>query len=111
MYGKITVGFGTLEQKELEIVDFVKAEFKNNRIVSVSQIEDNSFLLAVENIQSTGRNPQSTMWLSEESLIGLLSTAMLYFEIKGQDLKELLARSVSGNNVNYTISDNLDVKE
>jgi len=49
MYGKITIGYGTSEQKELQIIDFVQAHFKDNRVITISQIEDGSFVSAVEN--------------------------------------------------------------
>ena len=107
MYGKITVGYGTIEQKELEIVDFVQAHFKDNRVISISQIEDGSLVGVVENPPSTGRNTQSTILLSKESLIGLISTAMIYFDIKGEDLDSLLQQSVSDNKIDYNCSDNL----
>ena len=107
MYGKITVGYGTSEQRELEIIDFVQANFKDNRVVSISQIEDGSLIGAVENPPSSGRCPQTSIWLSKESFIGLISTAMIYFNIKGEDMQKLLEESIKGNEVNYSFSDNL----
>ena len=109
MYGKITVGYRTSEQKELQVIDFLQAKFKDNRVISISQIEDGTFIGAVENPPSTGRNTQATIWLSKESLIGLLSTAMLYFNIKGEDLHSLLEQSVSSEDIDYSFSDNLKV--
>ncbi len=108
MYGKITVGVGTNEQRELQIVDFVQAHFKDNRIISVSQIEDGTLVGVVENPPSTGRNTQASIWLSKESFIGLLSTAMLYFNVKGEDIQKLLEESIQGNEVDYSFSDNLN---
>lgn len=108
MYGKITVGVGTNGQRELQVVDFVQAHFKDNRIISVSQIEDGTFVGVVENPPSTGRNPQASIWLSKESFIGLLSTAMLYFNVKGEDMQKLLEESIQGNEVDYSFSDNLN---
>lgn len=107
MYGKITVGVGTNQRRELEVVDFIQARFKNNRIISISQIEDGSFVGAVENPPSSGRNTQSTIWLSKESFIGLLSTAMLYFNLKGEDMQKLLEESAEGEKIDYSFSDNL----
>lgn len=107
MYGKITVGIGTKDQRELEIVDYVQAHFKDNRIISVSQIEDGSFVGTVENPPSTGRNTQSSIWLSRESFIRLLSTAMLYFNVKGEDMQKLLEESIENNEIDYTFSNNL----
>jgi len=62
----------------------------------------------VENPPSTGRNTQASIWLSKESFIGLLSTAMLYFNIKGEDIQKLLEESIQGNEVDYSFSDNLN---
>lgn len=105
--GKITVGYGTAEQRELEIVDFVQAEFKDHRLISISQIEDGSLVAVVENPASSGRNTQATIWLSKESFVGMLSTAFLYFSAKGEDLGELMKSVVESEDISYTYSDNL----
>lgn len=106
--GKITVGVGTPERRELEIVDFVQAEYKDHRLISISQIEDGSLVAVVENPASTGRNTQATIWLSKESFVGMLSTAFLYFSAKGEDLGELMKSVVEREDINYTFSDNLE---
>ena len=105
--GKITVGYGTAEQRELEIVDFVQAEFKDHRLISISQIEDGSLVAVVENPVSSGRNTQATIWLSKESFVGMLSAAFLYFSAKGEDLGELMKSVIESEYINYTYSDNL----
>jgi len=105
--GKIIVGYGTAEQRELEIVDFVQAEYKDHRLISISQIEDGSFAAVVENPQSSGRNTQTTIWLSKESFLGMLSTAFLYFSAKGEDLGELMKDVVEKDDIQYSHSDNL----
>jgi hypothetical protein len=38
--GKVTVGFRTSQQKEIEIVDFLQAKFKDNRLITVSSLEN-----------------------------------------------------------------------
>lgn len=106
-YGVITVGYGTKEQRELKIVDFLQTMMKDNRTISVCKIEDGTYVLAVENPPSTGRASQQKMWLSEESLTGLLSTAFLYFSAKGENLEELLKQSVDKNEIDYRFSDNI----
>lgn len=106
-YGKINVGVGTSEQHELKIIDFIRADYKDNRVVSFCAVEDGSFVCAVENPPSTGRNIQSTIWLSKESMIGLLSTAMLYFSIKGEKMDDLLKETLRGEKIEYVLSDNL----
>ena len=105
--GKITVGYGTAEQRELEIVDFVQAEYKDHRLISISQIEDGSLVAVVENPQSSGRNIQATIWLSKESFVGMLSTAFLYFSAKGEDLSQLMKTVVEKDDIQYSYSDNL----
>mgnify|MGYP007100109641 CR=1 FL=1 len=105
--GKITVGYGTAEQRELEIIDFVQAEYKDHRLISVSQIEDGSLVAVVENPKSTGRNTQATIWLSKESFVGMLATAFLYFSAKGEDLGQLMKDVVERDNIDYSYSDNL----
>ena len=107
MYGTVTVGFGTNQQKELQIIDFVQTTFKDNRLISVSQLEDNSYVCTVENPISTGRNPQSTMLLSKESMIGLVSTILFYFNLKDENIEDLLAKSTTDDRVKYVSSDNL----
>lgn len=105
--GKVTVGYGQSGQSDLEIVDFVQAEYLDHRLVSISQLEDESYCLVVENPISTSRNPQSVMRLSKESFIGLLSTSFLYFSCKGEDLGEMMKEVVESENIQYTFSDNL----
>ena len=105
--GKVTVGFGTAEQREMEIIDFVQAEFKDHRLISISEIEDGSLVTVVENPKSSGRNTQATIWLSKESFVGILSTAFIYFSAKGQDLGKLMQEAVERNKIDYTFSDNL----
>ena len=105
--GKITLGYGTSEQKELSIINFLQARFKDNRLISISEIEDGTFVGSVQNPPSTGRNPQSVIWLSKDSLIGLVSTAILYFNIKGEDLHSLIQEATLNEDINYNFSDNL----
>ena len=104
--GKITVGVGTEEVHQLNIEEYVQTRFKDNRLFSVAKIEDGSFAVSVENPPSTGRSNQ-TMWLSKESLVGLVSTILLYFEVKGEDSMGLLQQSVDSNNIEYFFSDNI----
>ena len=105
--GKITVGTGD-DQREIEISDFVQCAFKNNRIVSVCGLDDGSMVLAVENPPSTGRATQASIWLSEESVLGLISTCFLYFSSKGKNIEELFLSSVNNSDVvDFVYSDNL----
>ncbi len=46
-YGHITVGVGTPNEKKLEIINFVQCEFKDERKISVAEIEDGTFPLFI----------------------------------------------------------------
>lgn len=106
--GKITVGAKSAEQKEIDILDFVQSVFKDNRVITVAGLEDGSMLISVENPESTGRASHATIWLSEESVLGVLSTCLLYFGCKGEDIESLFLNSLRNKDmVDFTYSDNL----
>lgn len=106
-YGKITVGVGTNEMRDLSVTDFVRATYIDGRHVSICSIEDGSISVSVENLVSTGRAPQANIWLSKESLLAVLSTAFIYFDLKDVDLKKLFEETVNGGKIDYQFSDNL----
>jgi hypothetical protein len=106
-YGKITVGVGSENQRDLNIVEFLQSRYTDNRLITVSRIEDGTYSLTVENPESSGRGTLSQMWLSEQSVVGLISTLMHYFNVKDMNLHELLNNSINNNSVDYRISDNL----
>lgn len=108
-YGEITVGYGTDREKKIPIKDYIQSQFKDNRSIIVSQLEDDSYFIAVENLISSGREPQSVIRLSEESLVGVISTLFIYFGSKGMNFEELLKKSVEDNKdkIDYRFSDNL----
>lgn len=110
--GKATIGFGTNQQTELEIVDFLKAEYKDNRLMSVVMLEDETFVFAVENPVSSGRAPHQSMRLGKESAIGMLSTLLLYFNTKlGEDgIQEAFREASVRNEINYSTSPNFKLK-
>lgn len=102
-YGKVITGSG-----ELEIIDFVQANYLDNRTITVASLEDGSYALLVENPESSGRNTISKMWLSKESTVGLFSTISMHFEAKGINLLDELKQAVnSDGKISYGISDNL----
>ena len=110
-FGKATIGYGTSTQREIDVVDFVQAKYKGNRLISISELEDGGYILAVENPNSSGRNPHQNMLLSRESMIGLISTAHLYFQAKGWDVTQEIANSLDDGNgkkeVEFSCSPNL----
>ncbi len=104
-YGKIITGDGS----QLSISDYVQANYKDNRVISVGTLEDGSYVLSVENPESSGRATKNQMWLSKESMIGLVGTIMLHMDAKGINMEELLRDSVnpSSKTIQYSMSDNL----
>lgn len=106
-YGTVTVGYGKPDEKEVPIIEFIKSTYKDDRVVSIAKLEDDTYVLSVENVISSGRNPQNTMRLSKESFVGLLSTALLYLNVKGEDMIELTKQSIDGDALRYHLSSNL----
>jgi hypothetical protein len=95
------------KREELEVVDFLKASYRDNRLITVAGVEDGSFVLLVENPPSSGRSNDNKMWLSEESLLGVAQTILLYLGAKGEDLHALALKSVGNADIRYSYSDNL----
>ncbi len=88
--GKITVGYGTSLQKELEVEAFIQIKFPDNRLICVSRIEDDTICTTVENPISSGRQPQQSIWLSKESFVGMITAANLYLLKNGENVEDLL---------------------
>lgn len=94
--------------QELEIIDFLKARYADDRLISIMGIEDDSVAILIENPPTSGRSNSNQMWLTKESLLGLLTTTLLYFSAKGENLHELvMGAAVEGGQISYTYSDNL----
>ncbi len=112
-YGKVTVGYGSMQQKEIDVIEFLQAEYKDRRLVSISVLNDDlkSIVATVENPLSTGRNPQSSIWLSPESMFALLSTYFLFLTMRGIDVESMVKQSISKDAVDFSYSDGLDIEK
>ena len=110
-YGKVTIGYGSSLEQELQVSEFIQATYKDNRLVTVSKLEDDTYVLMVENPQSSGRHPQSIMRLSKESFVGLISSAMLYANLVGWDLESELKKALDSEDIHFSASDNLKIKK
>lgn len=112
-YGQSTLGYGTPQEHKLDIIEFIKADFIDNRLISVVKLENENFILSIENPESSGRAPKQQMLLSKESTIGLVSTLLLYFNksVGEEGFQKLLEESVARNEINYAMSDNLKKEE
>jgi len=107
-YGSITIGYGKPEQHDVPISDFLRSTFPDNRFISVIKLENGAYVITVENLLSSGREPINKMYLSEESFIALLSTSMIYFLSKNIALDELLKQLIGDKKeINYSCSDNI----
>lgn len=107
-YGYATIAAGSPSERKIAIIDFIQAVFLDNRVVSISSLENNEgYILAVENVKSSGREPMASMWLSEESFMGLFGAAVIFWNCKGVDLEKMMEKSAVNNEVKYRISDNL----
>jgi len=87
--GEVTLGYWHDPVKKVSITDMVRCEFSDHRLVTVAHTEEDCYLLAVENPQSTGRANQTSMYLTEGSVASLFYTYILYLEHNGIDVNEL----------------------
>lgn len=101
MKNKLTVGYGTKEEREIEIINGVQAEFIDKRCITVAKLEDDSFFVSVENYKSSGRNVQDSMWLSKESFLAMLSTCAFYLEKEGCDIYKEILEMQKGKEVEF----------
>ncbi|MSQ80039.1 MAG: hypothetical protein EXR21_10300 [Flavobacteriaceae bacterium] len=110
-YGTATVGLHTTTQRELPIQDFVRCNFTDGRLCSVAMVAENgiqSYIMSVENYEISGQQMGQTIHLGRESLIAMLTTTMLYMEIKDMEMDELMEDAVDSGHIKYECSDNLD---
>ena len=106
MEKSVTVGLGSENERQIETKDHLTVEYIGNRIISARQLIDETYLISVNNPKDSGRNEECAMWLSEDSLIGLLGATILYLESKGIGLERIASRFSSDVQA-YDISENL----
>lgn len=90
--GTATLGCGSSKQREVEIENFMRCEFKDHRLISVVKTEEDAYLFCVENPASTGRSTEQKMYLTEGSAVALFSTYMLYLTHHGVDMQQLFEK-------------------
>jgi hypothetical protein len=106
-YGHITVAALSKEPREIPILSFIQSHFKDNRVISIMEVENNSYVISVENPESTGRNSKETLWLSEESLTGFILSVFFLYAAKGKDFDKTLKEAIEKTGISYSYSDNL----
>ena len=93
-YGIIKVG-----DEEISITEVSRIEFKDKRFVSIAETEKGSYVVMVENLASSGRNPKQHLHLTRESFISLFSAIMMHLEMKGESIEDLINECVSDEKV------------
>lgn len=106
-YGYVTVGTGTSTPRKVRIESFVRSVWNDNRFAQCVHLEDDTYCIAIENLESSGRNPTNAMRLSKDSFIALMVNIHLYAEVAGIDLVGMAKDALQGDNIQYTVSDNL----
>lgn len=105
-YGKVGIedvnGF-----REIDIVEFLSGDFRDGRKVSVYETEESSFIMLVENPETSGRAIKSEIHLSKESFIALMSMMHLFLDARGRDLNQLLQQEIKQNEITYSCSNTL----
>lgn len=103
--------YGTVETSEgtLKIVKFLQGKFVDNRIATVAELEDGSFMLVIENIKSSGRNPQQTMRLTRDSFKAILMMLTMYADAVMEGTEELKA-VIGGEEFSFSYSMSIEDK-
>lgn len=88
--GTIILGKGTDEERTINITDMLRIEAKDHRLATIAKCEEGNYLLAIENPKSTGRQPETKMYLTEGSLTALIMAIMSFLEEKNMDLGKMI---------------------
>lgn len=90
--------------RKMEITDWVRGTYKDHRLCSVIRTEENTFVLSVENPTSSGRAVQSNIHLTEDSMLAMMSSILIYYEHHGIDITKRMAELVNSDSMNYEFS-------
>jgi len=107
--GTITIcDFDGQGSREVEITDIVRSVFRDHRFCTVARGEDNTFVLAVENPRSSGRNPLAQIYLTEESMLALVNCICLYYLRKGVDIASKMQELVDSDTIEFEYNNKED---
>lgn len=104
-YGTVTVN--DKNKTQLSVIEVLKVEFNGGRIVSVNELEDNTFLLALDNAKGTGRIPTVNIWLTKDSLFALSHCIVAFAGLKGNKFKKEMLAYAKNNLIDSVASNNL----
>ena len=93
-YGEIVVG-----DERISITEVSRIEFKDKRFITIAETEKESYVVMIENLASSGRNPKQHLHLTRESFIHLFSAIIMHLEMKGESIEDLINECVSDENV------------
>ena len=93
-YGEIVV-----DGERISITEVSRIEFKDKRFITIGETEKESYVVMIENLASSGRNPKQHLHLTRESFISLFSAIMMHLETKREDIKSLINECVSNEKV------------
>lgn len=105
-YGTVEVREAGQPTKVLRVVDYLQADYADHRLISFVGIEGDAVLVSVENPPSSGRSTQHPMHLSQESLVGLVVTGLMYMSAKGMDM-EAVMKKAAGEEISFRNTPNL----
>lgn len=105
----ITDDYGNVIRK-IEMTDMVRSVFSDHRLCSVARTEENTFVLVVENPESTGRHPRCQMHLSEESMLAIVNAVFLYYMHHDIDINEKMKSIVDSDTINFEYIDEVTIE-
>lgn len=94
--GKCTIGYGSDTPQEIEIEKFYQFEYTDGRVCIVYELEDDTFILRVENPATSGRLCETQIRLSRDSFIGLMGVMAIFFSSEVGDIGEILKWTMGG---------------
>jgi len=106
--GYATVGYGSGDEREIPMDKLLQTNFKDGRKISIAELKNNEgYIISVENHKSSGRNLQNSVWLSPESLFGMISSIMMFTTMAGINLEEGLKLATEKDEIDYKFGGNL----
>jgi hypothetical protein len=109
-YGKATVGYGTPNEREIPIEKWLSAYYVDGRKFSVVKLENNNYILTIENHESSGRDVKQQMMLTEGSLIALIATVNLFMTGDKMNFENQLNTILgTDKSIQYNCSDNFEI--
>lgn len=105
-YGSIK--FGTPDDyTEVKVKDSLSGSFNDGRVISIQHLENDTYVLAVENPSDSIREKFSYMQLTHDTLVAILYSLYHYVEGRKLNLADELNRMMVGKEINIEVSDNL----